>query len=134
MGVYALQLGRKRVRTNPVGCHGRGGDRTPEIRDLGPNIAAARRGRRLSQAELASRCGLSPAQVSYFELGRRRPTLDQALRLAHALACSVQRLLIGANQQGEIPIASRSNTASGSSPMPDSVCVWAAKIALGSRR
>jgi transcriptional regulator with XRE-family HTH domain len=70
------------------------------LRDLGSFLAAARRERGLSQAELAARCNLSQAQVSYFEVGQRRPTLDQLIRLARALDVSIQRLIAGTDRPG----------------------------------
>ena len=71
-----------------------------ELRDLGSHLSDVRLGRGLSQAELATRCGLSQAQISYFELGQRRPALDQLLRIAKALDCSIERLLGGSDRPG----------------------------------
>jgi transcriptional regulator with XRE-family HTH domain len=74
-----------------------------ELRSLGLHLALARARRGLSQSELAKRCGLAQAQISYFELGRRLPTLNQILRLAKALDVSLQRLLSGADRPGDAP-------------------------------
>ncbi|MDQ2623044.1 MAG: helix-turn-helix domain-containing protein [Actinomycetota bacterium] len=68
--------------------------------EIGSHLAGARLQRGLSQAELAARCGLSQAQISYFELDRRRPALDQLLRVAEALGVSLQRLITGADRPG----------------------------------
>lgn len=68
--------------------------------EIGSHLAGARLQRGLSQAELAARCGLSQAQISYFELDRRRPALDQLLRIAEALGVSLQRLTTGADRPG----------------------------------
>ncbi|WP_165066269.1 helix-turn-helix domain-containing protein [Paludisphaera rhizosphaerae] len=76
------------------------GDRSTRTVVIGPHLAAARLERRLSQAELATRCGLSQAQVSYFELDRRRPTIDQLVRLAGALDVSLHRLIVGSDRPG----------------------------------
>ncbi len=73
---------------------------SPELQNLGPSLILARRERGLSQAELAARSGLSQAQISYFELGQRRPTLDQLLKIAQALGCSLQKVLSGSNRTG----------------------------------
>lgn len=73
---------------------------SPELQNLGPSLICTRHERGLSQSELATRCGLSQAQVSYFEVGQRRPTLDQLLRIARALGCSVQKLLSGSDRPG----------------------------------
>jgi transcriptional regulator with XRE-family HTH domain len=54
----------------------------------------------LSQAELAARCTLSQAQISYFEVGQRRPTLDQLIRIARALEVPVQKLIAGSDRPG----------------------------------
>jgi transcriptional regulator with XRE-family HTH domain len=70
------------------------------LRDLGSFLATARLERGLSQAELAAHCNLSQAQISYFEVGQRRPTLDQLLRIARALEVSIQRLIAGTDRPG----------------------------------
>ena len=64
------------------------------------SLATARLEQGLSQADLAARCTLSQAQVSYFEVGQRRPTLDQLLRIARALDVSIQRLIAGSDRPG----------------------------------
>jgi transcriptional regulator with XRE-family HTH domain len=71
-----------------------------ELQGLGLHLAAARRERGVSQLELADRCRLAQAQVSYFESGRRRPTLDQLLRIARALEVSLQNLICGSDRPG----------------------------------
>jgi len=73
---------------------------SPELQSLGPSLILARHERRLSQAELAALCGLSQAQVSYFEVGQRRPTIDQLLQIARALGCSIQKVLTGSDRPG----------------------------------
>ncbi len=79
---------------------GRDRAESTELRELGSSLAAARLERGLSQAELAARCTLSQAQVSYFEVGQRRPTLDQLLRIARALDAPIQRLITGSDRPG----------------------------------
>jgi transcriptional regulator with XRE-family HTH domain len=76
-------------------------DEAPELQYLGLYVATARREQGLSQLELANRCRLAQAQISYFESGRRRPTLDQLLRIARALDVSIQRLIGGSDRPGE---------------------------------
>jgi transcriptional regulator with XRE-family HTH domain len=76
-------------------------DRSTELPHLGSYLAAARLERGLSQAELAARCDLSQAQVSYFELGRRRPTLDQLVRIARSLDVSIEKLIAGCDRPGD---------------------------------
>jgi transcriptional regulator with XRE-family HTH domain len=74
--------------------------RPSEFGDLGSHLSRARLERGLSQAELAERCALSQTQISYFELGQRRPTLDQFVRIARALDYSIEGLMAGANRPG----------------------------------
>jgi transcriptional regulator with XRE-family HTH domain len=76
-------------------------DQSTEPRHLGSYLTAARLQRGLSQAELAARCGLSQVQISYFELGRRRPTLDQLVRIARSLDTSIEKLIAGSDRPGE---------------------------------
>jgi transcriptional regulator with XRE-family HTH domain len=66
-----------------------------ELQKLGQNLASARVSRGLSQKELASLCRLSQAQISYFEGGRRWPTLLQLTKLAEVLEVPLNRLLSG---------------------------------------
>jgi transcriptional regulator with XRE-family HTH domain len=68
---------------------------------LGLYLLQARKNARWSQSDLAKRAQLSQEQISYFESGRRRPTLDQLLRIARALDVSVQGLLSGSDRPGE---------------------------------
>jgi transcriptional regulator with XRE-family HTH domain len=72
----------------------------PELEKLGLYLRGARLERKLSQPELAARCALSQAQISYFEAGRRRPTLAQLFRIARALDVSIQRLIAGSDRPG----------------------------------
>ncbi len=77
-------------------------DRSTRPGRIGPQLAAARLERGLSQSELAARCGLlSQAQISYFELDRRKPTLDQLVCIAGVLDVSLHRLVAGADRPGD---------------------------------
>jgi transcriptional regulator with XRE-family HTH domain len=71
------------------------------LEQAGTYISQARRDQGLSQSDLAGRSSLSQVQISYFELGRRQPTLDQLLRIAKALDVPIQRLLTGSDRPGE---------------------------------
>jgi transcriptional regulator with XRE-family HTH domain len=73
---------------------------SPELLNLGSSLILTRHELGLSQAGLAARCGLSQAQISYFEVGQRRPTLNQLLQIARALGCSVQQVLTGSDRPG----------------------------------
>ena len=59
------------------------------------HIRELRKGRGLSQNELARKIGTSNQQVSYLETGRRRLTDIWMLRLAEALECHPADLLNG---------------------------------------
>ena len=74
--------------------------KSPELSNLAELLTAARQETGLSQIELAVRCGLSQAQISYFEVGQRQPSLDQLLRIARTLGSPVQKLLTGADRPG----------------------------------
>ena len=63
----------------------------PEI--LADSLKRIRKSKRLSQSGLAKRTGLMPAAISHFETGERRPSLENLLKLADALAVSVDYLL-----------------------------------------
>ena len=56
-------------------------------------LRAARKSKRLSQADLAKRTDLLPSAVSHFENGRRSPSFDNLRKLADALAVTVDYLL-----------------------------------------
>jgi len=62
---------------------------------LGANIAELRREAGVTQAELATRSGITSAAVSYFEAGRHIPTLLVALKLAGSLDTGIDRLTAG---------------------------------------
>ncbi len=72
----------------------------PELQNFGDNLLRARLDRGFSQGRLARECKLGQAQISLFEGGRRLPSLDQFLRLAHALDIPLQRLTGGSDQPG----------------------------------
>jgi transcriptional regulator with XRE-family HTH domain len=71
-----------------------------ELHQFGAHLAGARSDSGLSQAALASKCGLAQQQISYFESGLRFPTLEQTLRISRALDAPIQRLLTGTNRAG----------------------------------
>jgi len=74
-----------------------------ELRNLGPQIRHLRFERGMSQGRLAGACGLSQAQVSLFESGRRLPSLDQFIRIARALDVPLEELLRdGARSKAEL--------------------------------
>ena len=52
----------------------------------------------LSMTALAAKTGLSQQMVSYVEKGKRNPTLDTLLRLAHALEIPLASLIAKAEK------------------------------------
>lgn len=76
------------------------GDGNSDSSRLGAFVQAARLERGLSQAQLAERCALAQTQISYIELGQRRPSLDQLLAIAKALDVSIARFISGSDQPG----------------------------------
>lgn len=70
-------------------------------RMLGARIAALRRGKGWSQAELAERLKISPSAVGMYEQGRREPALDLLVELARLFGVSVDYLLTGQVTPGQ---------------------------------
>ena len=62
---------------------------------IGPRIAALRRERGLSQAELASRIRVSPSALGMYEQGRREPSAEVLVALAQTLEVTTDFLLTG---------------------------------------
>lgn len=62
---------------------------------LGARIAALRRERNWSQAQLAARLKISPSTLGMYEQERRQPTPDMLVRLAREFRVSTDYLLTG---------------------------------------
>lgn len=62
---------------------------------LGARIAALRRQRSWSQAELASRLQISPSTLGMYEQERRQPSPEMLVRLSQTLEVSTDFLLTG---------------------------------------
>ena len=62
---------------------------------LGARIAALRREAGLNQAELAQRLQISPSAVGMYEQGRREPSADTLVSIAHLFGVSTDYLLTG---------------------------------------
>ena len=56
-------------------------------------LTSQRERRGLTQAELGAKAGMAPGAISHFETGQRLPSLESAVRLADALACSIDYLI-----------------------------------------
>lgn len=68
----------------------------------GGDVAARRRARGLSQAELAERCGVSRQFVNLLEAGRTQPNVQLAMTLARVLGATVEELFAGAPDRLEL--------------------------------
>jgi transcriptional regulator with XRE-family HTH domain len=74
-------------------------------------IREARKKHRLSQAKLAAEIGISAAQISRIESGKRRARLDEAIKIAQLLGLSVDAIvnegplppLIAEMHRGQLP-------------------------------
>jgi transcriptional regulator with XRE-family HTH domain len=62
-------------------------------------LARLRARKGLTYQQVADRAGITRTYLSFLEKGRRRPTLDVALRLAGALETSLRRLLAKAERE-----------------------------------
>lgn len=63
------------------------------MKDMGSRIRAYRSERKLSQADLAQRLGVTGAAVSAYENGTRQPSYDILIRIANVLGTSLDELL-----------------------------------------
>jgi transcriptional regulator with XRE-family HTH domain len=61
--------------------------------DLARNVAALRRGRQLTQAQLARLAGLPRSTLTWIESGEGNPSLRNLVRLAGALQVGIEELL-----------------------------------------
>lgn len=68
--------------------------------ETGALVRARRKALDLSQGELAERCDTDTSQISAFETGKRRLSLDWLVVIARALDCCVVDLL-PASERGE---------------------------------
>ncbi len=66
---------------------------TKGISGLGQRMQSARLGLSMTQLELARKTGLKPSAISHFEVGARRPSVANLLRLCVALKCSSDYLI-----------------------------------------
>lgn len=63
--------------------------------DVGRRLSLARRALGLQQQEFAARAGLSQPQYSQFETGKRRLTIEAAIKLCHAYSLTLDYLYLG---------------------------------------
>ena len=57
------------------------------------NIFTLRNNQKLSQADLAQKCGVTQQYIQMVESGKRTPALKTALKLAAALGVTVDELI-----------------------------------------
>ena len=65
----------------------------PTYKGFAKRLREAREARKLSQTELGKKLGMPPSQISHFEAGKRRPSLDNIKRLLAVLNVSADYLL-----------------------------------------
>ena len=70
--------------------------------NIGQTIQLARSKRKLSQAALAKRAGISVSYLSLLERGRRDPPLSTLQRIAAALVMPVEILFFLGAEEGEL--------------------------------
>ncbi|MCB5180995.1 XRE family transcriptional regulator [Streptomyces sp. SMC 277] len=63
------------------------------LEDIGPRLRALRRGRGLTLETLARDTGISVSTLSRLESGKRRPTLELLIPLAHAHRVALDQLI-----------------------------------------
>lgn len=66
---------------------------------IGDKLKTLRKGRRLTQQELAERMGLSRATISNYELGRRSPHLSELRRFAEFYGVSLDYFGVDASDE-----------------------------------
>ncbi|WP_108493199.1 helix-turn-helix transcriptional regulator [Promicromonospora sp. AC04] len=64
--------------------------------DLGQRVRAGRARTKMSQADLATRLGLTRASIANLEAGRQHPAAHQAAMIAEVLEIPIQDLLAAA--------------------------------------
>lgn len=70
--------------------------------DISKNIKNARLAAKLTQPELADRCGWGQSRLSNYERGQREPGLDDIKTIAKALNTDYMRLLTGTDSVGHV--------------------------------
>lgn len=69
--------------------------------EIAENLVTARMEERLTQGELARRCGISQANISKFETGSSRPTLATLKKIADGLGRRLSVTFVDADIEGE---------------------------------
>ena len=66
---------------------------TVDYKSIGKRIKASRVQRRMTQAELAEKTGMSDVYISYIENGTKRTSLDAILKIVYVLDISLDSLV-----------------------------------------
>lgn len=82
-------------------CYPRASKAKEVVIMLGARIAALRREKGLSQAQLAERLKISPSAMGMYEQGRREPSMDTVVALAREFGVSTDYLLTGVIRTSE---------------------------------
>ncbi|MBD5159346.1 MAG: helix-turn-helix transcriptional regulator [Ruminococcus sp.] len=69
--------------------------------DFGKTLRLKRHSCFLNQAELAELAGIPRSNISQYERGRKKPSMDSLIALADALECSVDELCGRTTKGGE---------------------------------
>jgi DNA-binding XRE family transcriptional regulator len=67
----------------------------PKLAKFPERLRAMRRAAKLSQGKLAKKAGLDKGEVSHYECGRRRPSMEHLCKLADALGVTCDRFYEG---------------------------------------
>jgi transcriptional regulator with XRE-family HTH domain len=57
------------------------------------NLKSKRLERKMTQEEVAAKCGITQCSYSYYEIGKRSPKPEMLKKLASVLKCTVDELL-----------------------------------------
>lgn len=59
---------------------------------FGDRLRAIRERKKMTQSDLAEKCGLTASWISHFESGRRSPGIENLIRLSFGLECGMDYL------------------------------------------
>lgn len=64
-----------------------------DYNEIGQNIRAARKSKKLTQARVAKECGLSSEMIYYYEHGKKRPSLEAMLNICRICNITLDKLV-----------------------------------------
>ena len=77
--------------------------------EFGANLRAVRRGKRMSQGDLATKADINRSYLSMIENGHSSPTIDVVSRLADALNVNIIVLLSTLDEDGKVVVEASDN-------------------------